>query len=130
MRRLLFLLLTVALLGAACAAPDSDSDATDPDPASAEDRIISNVWRTDDPRVLEIGWFATSCERFDSLEIVAETTTRVDLLLRAYVDPDACSEPGTVTTTITLSSELGDRQVYDANNFIRDTVFVEDPRQG
>lgn len=123
------LMALVALFSlAACTAPDDGPDPTDPDPASAEDRIISNVWATNDPRVIEVGWFATSCEQFESIEIVEETSSRVSLLLRAFVDPDECTEPRTASTMVTLASDLGDREVYDANTFIRNTVVVEPPR--
>jgi len=99
----------------------------DPEPAAAEDRIISNVWATDSPTTLEVGWFASRCEKFDSL-LVQDLPDRVNLTLSAFVDSDDCNEPGTVVIDAELTEPLGDRLVYDMNPFIRDTVLVEPAR--
>jgi len=121
--RLVALTLAALLVMTSC----TRSVGEDPEPAAAEDRIISNVWETDSSTTLDVGWFATRCEKFESLE-VEELPDRINLVLSAFVDSDDCNEPGTVIVEATLAEPWGDRLVYDMNPFIRDTVLVEPPR--
>ena len=90
----------------------------------AEERIVSQVLTTDSPSRLEVRWFPSGCEEFDSIE-VTETTDSVSLLINAFVDTEACElSSGESSTFINLDSPLGDRDVFDANPFIDDDPIV------
>lgn len=90
----------------------------------AEERIVSQVLTTESPTRLEVRWFPSGCEEFDSIE-VTETAESVGLLINAFVDTEACElSSGESSTFIDLESPLDGRDVFDANRFIDDDPIV------
>lgn len=103
--------VVVAVVGSACGGTEGDPNPT----VGTEVRIISQVLGTPDSSDLEIRWFPTTCESFDSLEVV-EGDTEIEIMITVLVDAGACDTPeGEASTTYALAAPLGDRIILDGN---------------
>jgi len=101
----------LALLAVSCGGAEGDPNPT----VGTEVRIISQVLGSSDSNDLEIRWFPTSCESFDSLE-VDEGEAEVEITITVLVDSGACETPdGEASTNFRLAAPLGDRLVVDGN---------------
>jgi len=99
------------MVAASCGGTEGDPNPT----VGTEVRIISQVLGDSGSPELEIRWFPTSCESFDSLD-VDESDTEVEIIISVLVDAGACEMPeGEASTSYTLTAVLGDRAIVDGN---------------
>jgi len=112
-RRLLAVVIVaaLALVAGSCGGTEGDPNPT----VGTEVRIVSQVLGSPESEDLEIRWFPTSCESFDSLD-VEEGDAEVEITITVLVDSGACETPdGEASTTFRLAAPLGDRVVLDGN---------------